>query len=896
MKLKISSKQLTWLLVGVLSLASLFFAYDTWANVVGETIGIAVAAVCMGLIWVLGKILAVVMYILIGVAQYNDFIHAEPVSYGWKIVRDVCNMFFVLILLIIAFATVLQVEKFNYKKLLPKLIMMAVLINFSKLICGFFIDFAQVIMLTFVNGFKEIGGGNLTEMMGVSKLLAIDTSGDSEDVSGWTIAGAALLALIYVIISLVVLITLVMVLVMRIIMIWIYVVLSPMAYLLSSVPQGEGYAGQWWSEFSKNLIVGPVLAFFIWLSFVSLGGVAQSDTITKMNATMQPSGTTFDANGVAISATSTVPVAAITEAGSPEHMLKFFISIAMLIGGLQISQQIGGAAGGMAAKGLNKIKNNASKMGSWAGKKGADYGKRAAIGSLATVKTVGGYVDKFAGRVMAKDAKSNLAQVGLVGAGIGGIRQGINNFGSKYTPMLKKRTIEKEEQQKIRRDMADNKDNADHSVTYRGKKYTKDNDGNYTNAEVGALTFKNSRGKDKVATAMSSSAAAFYDSRRKSFSSIRSEGKNKSAKDVAEEMEKINKSDINIDELKRSLDNPVISVAQKQAVAMTLAKRGVLDRNTMAKTDGVFDRNEFAKKEFVNNVHQNKQSHLLYKLDDIGADGKPTGIITKEVAEGRAMAKKDMSIGKFNGFDLREDAAEEAGMHIINEEHYGKYAYGQRVGDMAKTADGKAKLQEGIKRAKNERMISTGGELVDADGNIDTFVKALANLGNPLDAFAESVEKAADGVRRGTFNDKGIKAMDEFHKQAGPNYLENLDQKDVQSNEAVFDSLMENIDATTVASAKRSGKANKTVQFVVDAVKSGAASDGQRDSFYYNNVTNAMMSEKEADKKVYSGDAYETPEQRKKKADDLAKAAANKPLKNTSNYGGTKIGPTFGNT
>jgi hypothetical protein len=41
-------------------------------------------------------------------------------------------------------------------------------------------------------------------------------------------------------------------LVMRIVMIWIYVVLSPLAYLLASFPGGQQYSSRWWKDFTSN--------------------------------------------------------------------------------------------------------------------------------------------------------------------------------------------------------------------------------------------------------------------------------------------------------------------------------------------------------------------------------------------------------------------------------------------------------------------------------------------------------------------------------------------------------------------------------------------------------------------------------------------------------------------
>lgn len=305
-----------------------------------------------GIVWALGHLLTLMMNVLVWIAQWSNFINAPAVVSGWKIVRDICNMFFVVIMLIIAFATILRVKDYTYEKLLPKLIIMAILINFSKMICGLLTDVSQVVMLTFVNSFKDVGGTNLTNILGLDTLMAIDgKGGDSEadNITAWSIMGSYVLALVYVIIALITIVTMVVMLAVRIVMIWIYVVLSPLAYLLGAFPAGKKYASEWWKEFTKNLIVGPVLAFFIWLSFAALG--TQDAVSSSGIKTDTPTDSKFSQGGSS----------ALTEAGSPDNMLNFVISIAMLYGGLKVAQSIGGAAGGMAGKGMNAISKGVVK-------------------------------------------------------------------------------------------------------------------------------------------------------------------------------------------------------------------------------------------------------------------------------------------------------------------------------------------------------------------------------------------------------------------------------------------------------------------------------------------------------------------------------------------------------
>ena len=318
-------------------------SFGDWAgSVVGGIIGV--------FIWALGKILVIVIQALIMIASYQHFIDSQAVMEGWRIVRDLANMFFVVILLIIAFSTILHLENFSYKKWLPKLILMAILINFSKTICGLLIDVAQVIMLTFVNAFKDVAGGNFVELLGIKEIVTLST--DTDNIGFFDIVSAYILGLIYMIVALVVIVTMMAMLAMRLVMIWIYVVLSPLAYLLSAFPGGAQYASQWWKEFISNLIVGPVIAFFIWLSFAALQTGSDLDIVSNS----QNANSLAEEESEAMhSSVGEEKAPAGTEASKPSVLIKFVIGIGMLIGGLKIAQQVGGSAGAIAGKGMAKL-------------------------------------------------------------------------------------------------------------------------------------------------------------------------------------------------------------------------------------------------------------------------------------------------------------------------------------------------------------------------------------------------------------------------------------------------------------------------------------------------------------------------------------------------------------
>ncbi len=302
------------------------------------------------IIYPIGLLLTLVINVLLGIAKYNNFINEPPVIYGWSQIRDLSNMFFILILLVISFATILRIESYNIKRQLPKLIIMAILINFSKTICGIIIEFAQIIMMTFVNAVQGNGSG-FVNLLGVEHFLNfVENNRFSDNVNLLSTAGGYFLALLFLIVSLIVIISFMGVLLMRMVMLWVYIVLSPLAYLLAAFPQGQGYASRWWSEFSKYVITGPILAFFLWLAMVSARSTAN---ITGDDTCFGP----WD----------------IVCTGP---FLQFVIGIGMLVGGLKITSEIGGIVGSAAAKGIGHlqtgkaiIKKAPGVAGAWGARK-----------------------------------------------------------------------------------------------------------------------------------------------------------------------------------------------------------------------------------------------------------------------------------------------------------------------------------------------------------------------------------------------------------------------------------------------------------------------------------------------------------------------------------------------
>lgn len=198
--------------------------------------------------------------LLNNVMSYQNFF-SDGVNAGWTIARDFSNLFFGLVLLLIAISTVLNVgalDNYTAKRMLPKFIFIALFINFSKAIVGFFIDISQIIMISFYNSF----GPNLGNMIGnASKIAEAGAEANTENIA------INLFTIIIIAILVFVLLWTALILTMRIVTLWFVIMLSPLAFMASLVPALGSISSDWNKKLQEALVTGPTLMFLLYLAF-----------------------------------------------------------------------------------------------------------------------------------------------------------------------------------------------------------------------------------------------------------------------------------------------------------------------------------------------------------------------------------------------------------------------------------------------------------------------------------------------------------------------------------------------------------------------------------------------------------------------------------------------------
>ncbi len=245
----------------------------------------------------------------------------RAITVGWEITRDVANIFFIFILLVIAIATILRLESYGAKQLLPKLIIIALLINFSLVIAFTVVDASNILALAFI---KEISKPSISENIATVLQLGkiTDTqfitdehypidptkslsagmettiktqlnqpfTRDKEIIKATPVENNELdelvikffwqatililqLTLIFVFVALSV-----MLLVRSVALIVIFV-LAPLGFLATILPATRGYANQWWKKLFQWSFFFPASAFMMYLAITY--GAQMSQVLAK---------------------------------------------------------------------------------------------------------------------------------------------------------------------------------------------------------------------------------------------------------------------------------------------------------------------------------------------------------------------------------------------------------------------------------------------------------------------------------------------------------------------------------------------------------------------------------------------------------------------------------------
>lgn len=328
--------------------------------------------------------------------------NVEAVETGWGVSLGLVNLFFVLVLLVIAFATILKIESYGIKALLPKLIIIALLINFSFVICGVIIDFTQILTDFFVQASGQGKGiavdlmdglkiTNLMELENLDNPAALKPSPSITD-NLLVISLGLIMGIVVETIAAFIFLAGAILMVVRIVALWFLIIIAPLAWFFFILPATRSMWVSWWKQFFKWAFFAPAYAFFIYITLLIVTGGQDASSTSR---------TTFIERIMGPGGKTTMPM---TDQGAqfynawmktPELILQYVLVCGLLIASLITAQKMGihgsnyairAAKWGGGLTGINKVKRM------WAG-------RQSAMKDIAEDKTKAKKAERRLGRV-----------------------------------------------------------------------------------------------------------------------------------------------------------------------------------------------------------------------------------------------------------------------------------------------------------------------------------------------------------------------------------------------------------------------------------------------------------------------------------------------------------------
>lgn len=310
---------------------------------------------------------------------------------GWKLIRDLANMGFIFILLYIAISTILQLSSYNIRSALVRLIIAAILINFSFFFTGVIMDAGNIV----ANNFYSALTSNNTTSLSRQFTLFVKLDSTYNAVNGFdqtlgTPLGKVLggkeyltrnlLVIILTSISIYVFFSVALLFIGRSITFVFLLMLAPIGFVGKVIPGLSGAADKWWKNLWHQTLLAPVFLILLYLVF----------NLMKALDMAVPS------------------VGAAGSSGQPNVPITFYFNFILVMGLLIVTLRI---TRGLSSEIGIMIEKSVKKAMAWTG--GITLAAAATVASMGATAAVGG----LAARAAASGGLKNLAAT--TGTGLG---------------------------------------------------------------------------------------------------------------------------------------------------------------------------------------------------------------------------------------------------------------------------------------------------------------------------------------------------------------------------------------------------------------------------------------------------------------------------------------------
>lgn len=292
---------------------------DVLSNVGDWTIEIVAAIifyVTEFIIWILLILLALIAWLMdsivvefvIQMGKYTTSEDATAIRAAWVMIRDLANIGIIAGLVATAVGTIVGAGNYSISKTLARLILAALLVNFSYFFAGAIIDFSnftaraayyslvteknctgecgpagRLIKVIELQKFRDRAGNDAAQAQTGGNAAVAESqqdfqgeSGTGESISISRYAAFNVMEIIFIIILSFVLLSAISLLVARFVALIFLLVTSPIGIAGGSVPMLKSYADEWWKAMWSQAMFAPVYFVLLGISLNIIGQFADA--------------------------------------------------------------------------------------------------------------------------------------------------------------------------------------------------------------------------------------------------------------------------------------------------------------------------------------------------------------------------------------------------------------------------------------------------------------------------------------------------------------------------------------------------------------------------------------------------------------------------------------------
>ena len=216
-------------------------------------------------------------------AILGDNSNTSGAKHGWDFFRNIANAIFAVIFLWIIFSQISNVGVSNYgiKKILPRLIIGALLVNLSYYLCQIFVDLSNILGHTLKDALESGAGeiGTTSEAAGWGSAIAATIVG----VGGVAAFAALAIGIPTLAAGFLAIMTVFIILVVRQAGIILLISMSPIAFAAWLLPNTEDLFKKWMKMFRGLLLVFPIISLLYGAGKLAGAVLASSATVDPNN-------------------------------------------------------------------------------------------------------------------------------------------------------------------------------------------------------------------------------------------------------------------------------------------------------------------------------------------------------------------------------------------------------------------------------------------------------------------------------------------------------------------------------------------------------------------------------------------------------------------------------------